>query len=122
LPVSILTDSYKATHFFQYPDAREVRGIFSLFPLEKKRKKNKKGFEIFCFCFLKMVAYGEFRKPFQKDETDQRIVCYGMRYIIETYVAQKWTENDVELADRFFKTHNAGFTKLPFPKDSFMEV
>jgi len=30
LPLSVLTDSYKATHFAQYPDAKEV-GLFFFF-------------------------------------------------------------------------------------------
>jgi len=71
---------------------------------------------------LQMVAYGEFRRAFQKDEHDERIVCYGMRYLIETYVAQPWTERDVEWADKFFATHNTGFHILPFPKDIFRKA
>lgn len=69
-----------------------------------------------------MVAYGEFRGPFEKDKEDQRLVWYGIRYIIETYVARQWTVWDVEIASKFFQTHNAGFTDFPFPKDLFMKV
>jgi hypothetical protein len=39
-----------------------------------------------------------------------------MRYIIENYVAQQWTESDVEQASHFYATHNAGFQSFPFPK------
>jgi hypothetical protein len=63
-----------------------------------------------------MVAYGEFRQPFNKDATDSRFVFFGMRYIIDNYVSVKWTEKDVVLADEFYRTHNAGFTQFPFPK------
>jgi hypothetical protein len=67
VPVSVLTDSYKASHFLMYPEADL------------------------------MVAYGEFRGPFQKDKEDSRFVFYGMRYIIDTYVSRQWTEEDVEV-------------------------
>ena len=59
--MSVLTDSYKAGHFTQYPDA------------------------------TKMVAYGEFRAPFEKDKTDTRFVFYGMRYLVQNYLSHKWT-------------------------------
>lgn len=49
VPVSVLTDSYKASHFLMYPDAEL------------------------------MVAYGEFRGSFAKDPEDSRFVFYGMR-------------------------------------------
>ena len=65
-----------------------------------------------------MVAYGEFRAPFQKDPNDSRFVFYGMRYIIENFVAVQWTEEDVEQADLFYRTHGAGNTPFPFPKAS----
>lgn len=91
IPLSVLTDSYKATHFRLYPDA------------------------------LKMTAYGEFRSGFENDETDTRIVFYGIRYIIENYVCIKYTVQDVEMASSFFQTHNAGATPFPFPKDLFLK-
>lgn len=91
LPISVLTDSYKAGHFCQYPDSN------------------------------KMVAYGEFRKPYQGLEEDHRFVFYGIRYIVETYLNKKWTVEDVEKAEIFYKTHNVGFTEYPYPKDLFMK-
>jgi len=86
-----LTDSYKATHFAQYPAA------------------------------LKMVAYGEFRAPYDNDKTDTRFVFYGIRYIIDNYLNRPWTIADVEKADKFYSTHNAGFTPYPYPKDLFLK-
>jgi len=68
-----------------------------------------------------MVAYGEFRTPFEHDKEDERIVFYGIRYVIENYVARPWTLWDVEMADRFFQTHNAGNSVFPFPKDLFLK-
>ena len=47
---------------------------------------------------------------------------YGLRHIIEHYVAKRWTEEHVERAGEFFKTHNAGFTPFAFPKDLFLKV
>jgi nicotinic acid phosphoribosyltransferase len=89
VPISVLTDSYKAGHFAQYPDAD------------------------------KMVAYGEFRASFDRDKTDTRFVFYGSRYIIENYISRKWTLEDVEKADKFYSTHNAGKTPYPYPKELF---
>jgi hypothetical protein len=76
-----------------------------------------------------MVAYGEFRAPYEKDQNDHRMVLYGVRYIIENYVGVKWTRQDVEDAEDFFKTHMASLNpsdpstmKFPFPADLFYEV
>lgn len=89
IPRTVHADSYKAGHAFMYPDA------------------------------VKMVAYGEFRGPFQRDPEDHRIVYYGMRDIIDNYLLLPWTEEEVEAAERFYSTHNAGNTKYPFPKYLF---
>ncbi|KAI1316216.1 hypothetical protein EDD11_010326 [Mortierella claussenii] len=92
IPFSVLTDSYKVTHPRIYPSAQ------------------------------KMVAYAEARQAYSKDPNDNRIVVYGIRYIIENYIAKQWTEDDVIQAEYFFKTHNAGFTNFPFPKDLFTKI
>lgn len=34
-------------------------------------------------------------------------------------MARKWTRADVDAAEAFYKTHNAGFTPYPFPRDLF---
>lgn len=90
VPISVLTDSYKATHYLQYPGA------------------------------TKMVAYGEFRSGFNKDKTDTRFVAYGIRYLIESYIAKQWTLEDVDRACIFFKSHMAPmYTEFPFPRELF---
>lgn len=38
-----------------------------------------------------MVAYGEFRAPFEKDKEDSRFVFWGIRYYVENYLNHKWT-------------------------------
>jgi nicotinic acid phosphoribosyltransferase len=92
IPISVLTDSYKAGHIFQYPEA------------------------------LKMVCYGEFRQPFAGNKTDNRFVFYGIRYFIETYMLRKWTNKDVIDAEKFYATHNSGFLPYPWPKELFQEI
>lgn len=92
IPLALLTDSYKTTHWYLYPDAQ------------------------------KMVAYGEFRSGYERDKLDARLVFYGIRYIIENYIAVQYTEESVERAASFFTTHNAGGTPFPFPKDLFLKV
>ncbi|ORY47722.1 NAPRTase-domain-containing protein [Rhizoclosmatium globosum] len=96
LPKFILTDSYKTTHPFLYPDAK------------------------------KMVAYSEFRSAYGKDTQDQRIVLYGVRYIVQNYLEKPWTQQDLDDAVIFFKTHKAtldgSHTEFPFPKDLFQKM
>ncbi|ORX70899.1 nicotinamide phosphoribosyltransferase [Linderina pennispora] len=89
LPLPLLTDSYKASHFAIYPPAKQA------------------------------TAYGEFRSGFKHDTKDTRIVFYGLRYVLETYISKPWTRQDVKMAEAFFARHNAGFTPYPFPKALF---
>jgi len=91
IPLPVIADSYKAGHFTMYPSAN------------------------------KMVAYGEFRKAFEGDKSDNRFVFYGIRYLVESVLNRKWTKEDVEKADRFYSTHNAGKTPYPYPKDLFLK-
>ncbi|CAG8594820.1 4788_t:CDS:10, partial [Racocetra persica] len=91
IPPAVLTDSYKPTHAFLYPDA------------------------------IKSVAYGEFRSGYNGDKEDTRLLFYGIRYIIENYISVKWTLQDVELAEKFYATHNAGYSSFPFPKELFLK-
>ena len=91
VPLTLLTDSYKTTHPYLYPDA------------------------------TRMTAYGEFRQSYEKDLADKRIVFAGIRYLVSNYISQQITEEDVEETAQFFETHNAGGTKFPFPKDLFLK-
>jgi nicotinic acid phosphoribosyltransferase len=92
LPISVLTDSYKAGHFAQYPEANL------------------------------MVAYGEFRKYYEGLPDDHRLVWFGIRYIVENYLYRKWTQDDVDKAQKFYKTHNAGNTEYPFPYELYSKI
>src|SRR5690606_6491639 len=38
-----------------------------------------------------------------------------------THLARKWTVEDVENAEKFFATHNAGGTPFAFPKEMFLK-
>jgi len=87
-----LTDTYKMSHPLQYPDgARE------------------------------MSAYAECRSAFEKDPEDSRIVFYGIRYVVENYIAVPWTVEDVEKIEQFLNTQNIFETPIPFPKDLFLK-
>jgi nicotinamide phosphoribosyltransferase len=91
LPIPVLTDSYKASHFLQYPPAE------------------------------RMAAYGEFRRGYAGDAADTRLVFWGMRYILETHVARRWTREDVARADVFFGGHLApAHGNFPYPRDLFL--
>jgi len=90
--MGVMTDSYKATHFHMYPECRS------------------------------MTAYGEFRAQYKGvGVDDDRFIFYGMRHCIENLVARRWTRADVEAAEAFYSTHNAGATPYPFPKDLFLK-
>jgi hypothetical protein len=71
----------------------------------------------------KMVAYGEFRSGYNKDKQDMRIVAYGIRYLIENYIAKPWSMRDVDLAEAFYSRHMApGYTEFPFPRHLFEKI
>lgn len=86
-PKFLLTDSYKVCHPLVYPPA------------------------------ARRVAYAEFRKGFEGDGEDQRIVFYGLREQVGKYLAEPWTMADLEAAKRCLATHMAGYTRFPFPED-----
>jgi nicotinic acid phosphoribosyltransferase len=88
LPPVMLTDSYKSSHYKLYPPNCQ-----------------------------QITAYGEFRQPFERDQVDTRILFYGIRYIIETHLARKWTLEDLRQSELFFRFHNSGKTQFPFPAD-----
>ncbi len=54
-----------------------------------------------CSCCLQ---YGEFRCGYNKDSHDTRVLYYGIRYLVEHYVARQWTMQDVQQADLFFRS------------------
>lgn len=68
-----------------------------------------------------MVAYGEFRHSLNKDQADSRLVYYGIRYIIDNYIAKRWTQKDIDEAEMFYGTHGPG-TPFPFPKKLFQKI
>lgn len=93
LPLAVLSDSYKAGHFEQYPPAKCIS------------------------------AYGEFRRGFQRDKHDTRAVYYGMRYAINALVGRKWTIEDVTKAEQFFNMHRApDQSPYPWPKELFLKI
>lgn len=49
------------------------------------------------------MQYGEFRCGFNKDTEDTRMVAYGIRYLLETYLLRQWTVDDVEKAAKFYR-------------------
>ncbi|KAJ1898163.1 hypothetical protein LPJ66_002928 [Kickxella alabastrina] len=91
LPLPLLTDSYKTSHAALFPAAQ------------------------------KAVAYAEFRHGFGNDSSDERMVFYGLQYIVDQYINRQWTAEDVEMSSHFFSTHNTGHTAFPFPKELFLK-
>ncbi|KAJ1513789.1 hypothetical protein HMI54_014679 [Coelomomyces lativittatus] len=91
IPPFLLTDSYKLCHFELYPEAKE------------------------------MCAYGEFRSGFENDVTDTRMIFFGLRYILETYICKPWTYIDLIQTENFLSQHYLG-QKYPFPKHLFEKM
>ena len=50
-----------------------------------------------------LLQYGEFRSGYADDKEDTRIVFYGLRYILETYLLRQWTVDDVEKSAIFYQ-------------------
>lgn len=69
----------------------------------------------------KMVAYGEFRKSYP-GINDNRIVFYGIRYIIDRYLNRQWTLDDLFQAEKFCERHNAGLAPFALPTDLFESI
>lgn len=71
-----------------------------------------------------MVAYGEFRQPYNKCQ-DERFIFWGSRYFVEQYLSHQWTEAELEAAEKFYSFHNAGndpSKPFPWPKDLFTKM
>ena len=69
-----------------------------------------------------ILQYGSFRKGFEGDDKDTRIVWYGIQYILRNFIERKWTMEDVEKADAFYSMHLApNYSKYPYPKDLFVK-
>jgi hypothetical protein len=163
VPISVLTDSYKASHFLQYPDAHKMVAVRPLrVPGMVLPAAAQPGGRAGSSCprtppraaaadaaasparpalpsptpppppqsssstphaappagwntthptrrplppapAAAVPQYGEFRCGFNKDATDTRLVAWGMRYLLDNYISQQWTEEDVERADLFYK-------------------
>jgi len=95
VPMCVMADSYKASHFLMYPECKS------------------------------MTAYGEFREPMKgmltNGQQDNRFVFYGMRHYIENFVSRRWTMADIDAADAFYKTHKAGGDMFLFPRDLYVK-
>ena len=61
------------------------------------------------------VQYGEFRSGFDRDTEDTRMVVYGLRYLLQTYLHRQWTIEDVEKADKFYRSGNSDQRALAEP-------
>ncbi|CAG8670493.1 11568_t:CDS:10, partial [Acaulospora morrowiae] len=111
LPLPVLTDSYKTTHPFLYPEAKKVELMSRMDRFTHNRLS-------FCSA-LRTENSGVDLMGTKKT----RVSCFmgSDTCRIENYVAKKWTLEDVELAGKFFETHNAGYTNFPFPKDLFLK-
>ena len=65
-------------------------------------------------------AYFTCRGPlFQHDE---RIVFYGMRYLFDTVLSRRITQNDIDEADAWLQQHGVANTPMEWPRDLWQKV
>lgn len=65
-------------------------------------------------------TYFSFRKPF--DPNDNRMVFFGMRWLIEKYFTKPVTQEDFDEAEDYFAHHNLGGTQYPWPKEDWQKI
>jgi len=92
VPFLLRTDSYKGGHFFMLNEADE----FS--------------------------AYMEARGPLPEVTNDHRIVASGFRYIFDTLISRRITQQDIDEADYVWKDHHVGSQPYMWPRELFQRV
>lgn len=130
VPISVLTDSYKATHYLQYPPDVERLVAYGEFRAGLKTDDDDAG-----AASTPPTAHSSSSSPSNPafaaaaaaiaspphQQKDTRFVWFGIRYVVENYLCRRWTEADVSAADAFFSTHRApGPSSFPFPRDLFL--
>jgi len=103
----ILVDSYEPSHFNQYPETAVEMSSYLAF----RRTMPK-------------LSLSEKVKLAEQvlDEDDPRMVFFGIRYVVETYISKKITHKLIDRALHIYSRHNAGKTKYPFPEAAFRRV
>jgi len=76
------TDSYKASHFVQYP--KGTSGYF---------------------------GYIEARKPLTRVEPFSETVFFGLQIMLEKYLSNPISQQDIDEAEKFFSLHGEPFNK-----------
>ncbi len=111
--MGILTDSYKASHYLQYPACREMVAVctalraYAVSPSRVPRVLPFSSMAAGLCCLelgLMARSMGSFAVAFDRDTEDTRMVVYGIRYLLETYLLRQWTVRDVEMAAKFYRS------------------
>ena len=104
----VAVDAYETGHYEQYPkDAVELASYLTF----------RTGMEL-----LTTSEKQKYRGWVDNMNEDDRIVWFGMRYVIETFIAKPITHADIDEAAEFYSTFNVGGTPYPFPKMLFRQV
>jgi hypothetical protein len=138
IPMSIMTDSYKATHFLEYPACQKMVAVSPSLhcalptrpPSTAHNMPAEEGqpYDFFSRPISPAPAppsyapqYAEFRSGFEGDTADTRFVWYGLRYIVDQHVSRRWTRQDVDRADALYAGHLApAHAAFPYPRDLFL--
>ena len=101
-------DAYETGHHNQYPkDAVEMTAYLTF----------RKGMEM-----LTTSEKQKYRGWVDNMNEDDRIVWFGIRYVIETFISKPITHADVDEAAEFYSTFNVGGTAYPFPEHLFRKI
>ena len=104
----VAVDAYETGHYEQYPkDAVELSSYLTF----------RTGMEL-----LTTSEKQKYRGWVDNMNEDDRIVWFGMRYVIETFIAKPITHADIDEAAEFYSTFNVGETPYPFPEKLFRQV
>lgn len=68
------------------------------------------------------MAYAEFRRSYEGDAEDERIIFYGLDFYLDKYVRRQWTLAELEATARFIAGHSPGGTPFPWPSDLFRRI
>lgn len=103
----LLVDSYEPSHFAQYPETAVEMTSYLAFRRDMPAMTSSEMQDL---------------KIDTLPENDPRMVFFGIRYTVETYIAKLISHDDIDAALFVLKHHNAGNTKFPFPEAEFRRV
>ena len=117
-PLLVMADSYKAGHYKMYPKAQKMFAYGEC----RKSMGLEMGLDTQRVLYTEIDETGAEKTKEKTEAVDDRIVVYGMRYIIEQIVSRVITEKDIKCAEDFYRTHYPGEQLYEFPREMFEKI